>query len=78
MIYNTISFTSKPVKIGQLVKNQRMQLAYNKALANIFEQSDKDYFKLTKSTKVNKNESAQHIKTFADGLKNFFEKGTMF
>ena len=77
MINNNISFTGKPVLVGELVKSQRAKIAYNYTMSRLFEHSDKDYFNLTRKVQ-NAEKVSGPIQTFAQGVKSFFEKGTMF
>ena len=77
MISNNVSFTGTPVLIGELVKRQRTKIAYNYTMSRLLEHSDKDYFNLTRKVQ-NAEKAARPIQTFAQGLRNFFEKGTMF
>lgn len=69
-----------PVQIGKLVKQERAKLAYNQAMANLLEQSDKDYVNLMhyKKSVSKPSDKLAKVKSFAEGLKNFFEKGVMF
>lgn len=69
------------VKVGEIAKAKRAELAYNRAMASILGHTDQDYTVL--SYKLNSQEHV-HLpqrkteKTFAEGLKNFLEKGCMF
>ncbi len=65
-------------RVGKLVRQQRMKMAYNKNLEGLFGQSDKDYLCLTKKSSSIAEPKTNVFKTFAEGLQNFFEKGCMF
>ena len=57
---------------------KKINMNYSKALERLLGQSDKDYFVLTRKADKPANPPKNICKTFAQGLKNFFEKGCMF
>ncbi len=67
--------TSKPVHIGQIVKQEVSKLHYRKALENLLGQSDQDYFVGKEGAK--KVASTSQV-SHAQGVQNVLEKGSMF
>ena len=74
MKVNAISSIEKHIKPAKLVNFPK---THDEALVNLFGQSDKDYFNLTHASKP-ENSIEKPLITFAEGFKNFFERGTMF
>ena len=66
------------VKVGDIAKAKRAEIAYNRAMASLFEHTDYDYEWLTSKMNKTKSVPVNKAKTFAEGLKTFFEKGCMF
>lgn len=66
-----------PVQIGKLAKQQFSQLKFNNAMENTLGHTSKDFFNLTHPVKPNNTVAKQNI-SFVQGLKSFFERGTMF
>ncbi len=80
MQVDAISFQARySIKNRKLLQQQKAKKAYEKAMANILGQSDRDYANLKSAEKVAQGQEKTPVKkTFAEGLKNFFEKGVMF
>lgn len=57
---------------------KNIKMDYNKVLEKLFGQSNQDYVVLTHKADKSVNKSKNISKTFAEGLKSFFEKGCMF
>ncbi len=75
-IMNTVPQRGDITKAGVIAKQQLRQLQFNRSMASIVGHTDKDFFNLQHPPKNVKAGNA--IKNFTEGLKNFFEKGTMF
>lgn len=66
------------VKAGDIAKAKRAEIAYNRAMASLFEHTDHDYEWLTSKMNKTKSVPVSKAKTFAEGIKSFFERGCMF
>ncbi|PWL74165.1 hypothetical protein DBY21_09740 [Candidatus Gastranaerophilales bacterium] len=65
------------IQVGKIAKQTVNQLQFNRAMENVLGHTNKDYFNLTHASKP-ENSIAKPLITFAEGFKNFFERGTMF
>lgn len=80
-IYMSVNHVNIPkgttVKVGNIAKQTLKQLHFNRAMENALGHTSKDYFNLTHAPKSEKA-PAKPLISFAEGFKNFFERGTTF
>ena len=79
-LYMSLDFNptrGRAVKVGTIAKEQFDKLKYNRSIEDLLGQTDRDYFHLSKPKNTVKPEATK-MTTFAEGLKNFFERGTTF
>ena len=80
-IYMSVNHVNIPkgatAHVGKIAKQRDNQLHFNRAMENALGHTSKDYFNLTHAPKSEKS-SAKPLISFAEGFKNFFERGTMF
>ncbi len=79
MQVNNVSFTGTPIHAGKLVEQQFQKIKFNYTMSNLLEHTDRDYFNLQRAQKnTGKKITAPNLKSHAESLKDFFEKGVMF